>query len=119
MRFAMRARCWTAARAHRSPIAALQDRRTTGDGGARPLVDVARHVIDAEHALALRLRSRRDALPELIELGGDGLFAFAVGVRIVGLPRFVRDAGVLVAIEAVRVRHRFFALTRERPLVFR
>src|SRR6185369_6246669 len=81
--------------------------------------DVARHVVDAERTLALRKRSARDALPELVELTDDHVLRLAVCARVEPPPRLVDEAGVDVAVVAVRIRQRLLALAREGPLVLR
>src|SRR5439155_4591471 len=97
----VRARRRAAARTHRAPIAAFQDRRAPRQGHRlRVLVDVADEVVDAEGALAFRERARRHALPEAIELTDDRLLLSAVRRRIEPAPRLVDEACVLVAIVA-------------------
>src|ERR1019366_9796085 len=108
------------ARAHGTPVAALEDRRAlAGDHRRGPLVDVARHVVDAERAAAAWSGSRWLTLPEAVQFG-HGLLGIGglQGLRVARSPGPVDDARVAVALVPVRVRRRFFALAREGPLRF-
>src|ERR1700678_3532309 len=64
------ARRCPAPRSHRAPVPPLEDGAVTfALHGARPFVDVARRVVDAEGALACRPCARRLALPDVVDLG--------------------------------------------------
>src|SRR5580704_11436633 len=66
----VRARRRAAARADGAPVAALEDGAVAfAFYRARPLVDVARRVVNAEGAPARRPRARRLALPDVVDLG--------------------------------------------------
>src|SRR4051812_41367610 len=91
-------------RAHGAPVAALQDGGTARRRQRlRVLVDVSRHVVDAERALALGERAGRYTLPQLVELSNDRVLLAAVRLGIERAPRLVDEARVLVAIIAIRI----------------